>query len=120
MLAQSIILGSVAAITSATTIDIQVSDIQASLVFTPATTKASVGDVVTFHFFPKNHDVTQSSFDKPCAPLADGFFSGFVPTASGEANKTFSITVKDSNPIWFYCSQSKHCNNGMVGVINPP
>jgi plastocyanin len=120
MLAQSIILGSLAAIASAANLNVQVSDDKSTLVFTPPTTEASVGDVVTFHFYPKNHDVVQGSLEKPCAPLAGGFFSGFIPSAAGEANKTFSVTVKDDKPIWFYCSQGKHCNNGMAGVINPP
>lgn len=37
----------------------------------------------------------------------------------------FVITINDTNPIWFYCSQGvpavyTHCAYGMVGVINPP
>ncbi|KAL8801805.1 MAG: hypothetical protein Q9182_004212 [Xanthomendoza sp. 2 TL-2023] len=28
--------------------------------------------------------------------------------------------VNDTKPIWYYCSQGDHCQNGMVGVINPP
>ena len=33
---------------------------------------------------------------------------------------TFTIKVKNTKPIWFYCSQGKHCQSGMVGVINAP
>jgi plastocyanin len=120
MLAQSIILSSMAAIASAATVKVQVSDASSTLAFTPNSIKASVGDVVEFTFFPKNHTVAQSSFGSPCSPLAGGFFSGYVPSAAGASNKTFSVTVKDTKPIWYYCSQSKHCNSGMVGVINPP
>jgi len=32
---------------------------------------------------------------------------------------TFTIEVNDTKPIWFYCSQGKHCQSGMVGAINP-
>ena len=71
----------------------------------------------------QNHSVTQSSFDDPCHPLAGGFFSGFVPTnGSPSSNTTFTITVNDNTPIWFYCSQpnGNHCQAGMVGSINAP
>lgn len=33
---------------------------------------------------------------------------------------TFTIAVEDAKPIWFYCSQGRHCQSGMVGVVNPP
>lgn len=32
----------------------------------------------------------------------------------------FSVLVKDTNPVWFYCATGKHCQAGMAGVINPP
>lgn len=32
----------------------------------------------------------------------------------------FSVLVKDTNPIWFYCATAKHCQSGMSGVINAP
>jgi plastocyanin len=120
MWSQTLLLSYFAAIASTATVSIQVSDNNATLKFTPNTTTAAVGDTVVFHFFPKNHDVVQGSLAAPCNPLANGFFSGFVPTAAGEANKTFAITVKDTQPIWYYCSQALHCKSGMVGVINPP
>jgi hypothetical protein len=33
----------------------------------------------------------------------------------------FSVTVNDTKPIFFYCSQTvaTHCQAGMVGVVNP-
>jgi hypothetical protein len=67
--------------------------------------------------------VTQSSFADPCHPLAGGFFSGFVPTTPQTLGATFTITVKDTKPIWFYCSQTGaggHCQKGMVGSVNAP
>lgn len=93
------------------------------LLYNPNNLTAAEGDTVTFHFWPKNHSVVQASFDKPCQPMANGFYSGFVPTSdtSALASTTFTYTVKNASaPIWFYCSQGKHCQNGMVGVINPP
>lgn len=94
------------------------------LTFSPSDIKASVGDVVEFHFFPKAHSVAQSSFDKPCEPLTNGtavgFFSGPVPVSSGESADVFTLEVKDANPRWFYCATGTHCQSGMVGVINAP
>jgi plastocyanin len=120
MLSQTLLLSSIAAIASAAIFNVQVADNNITLKFTPNTTIAAVGDTVVFHFFPKKHDVVQGSLEAPCNPLAGGFFSGFMPTAAGESNKTFAITVKDAEPIWYYCSQALHCKFGMVGVINPP
>jgi hypothetical protein len=77
----------------------------------------------------QNHSVVQSTFDNPCVPIAnimanktDAFFSGFMPTnASLGASTnvlTYTIRVSDTKPVWFYCSQAKHCQAGMVGAIN--
>lgn len=52
----------------------------------------------------------------------DAFFSGFMPTTAAENSTsqrlTYTIRVPDEKPIWFYCSQGKHCQAGMVGAIN--
>ncbi|KAF3765717.1 hypothetical protein M406DRAFT_289940 [Cryphonectria parasitica EP155] len=93
------------------------------LIFDPDNVVAEVGDIVEWHFLPKNHSVAQSSFAKPCVPDADlyePFFSGFQPTASGQAPDVFQIVVEDTDPIWYYCAQTTgdHCQNGMAGVIN--
>ena len=37
---------------------------------------AAPGDTVSFKFHPKNHTVTQSSFDAPCTPLYGGVDTG--------------------------------------------
>ncbi|KAF4951550.1 hypothetical protein FSARC_12881 [Fusarium sarcochroum] len=85
---------------------------------------AKVGDIVEWHFLPKNHSIAQSSFGEPCQPLADGtgFFAGFnFFTEEGQADDVFQIVIEDdSKPIWYYCPQQNgdHCQNGMVGVIN--
>lgn len=91
--------------------------------FEPQNVVAEIGDYVEFHFLPKNHTVTQSSFDRPCEPLSGGIFSGFnFPTATGEAPNVFSFQVKTKEPFWYYCSQinGNHCQKGMSGVINQP
>ncbi|KAF2011642.1 hypothetical protein BU24DRAFT_426727 [Aaosphaeria arxii CBS 175.79] len=92
--------------------------------FEPENVVAEVGDLVTFHFQAKNHTVVQSSFDKPCEPLAGGagFFSGFnFPTQPNTENlNVFTIQITNKDPIWYYCSQTvgDHCQKGMSGVIN--
>ncbi|KAK5116269.1 hypothetical protein LTR85_009241 [Meristemomyces frigidus] len=45
-----------------------------------------------------------------------------MPVSNGTGSEVFVITITDTNPIWFYCSQNiyTHCQSGMVGVINPP
>ncbi|KAJ4299681.1 hypothetical protein N0V90_004927 [Kalmusia sp. IMI 367209] len=96
------------------------------LVFTPDTVHAKTGEEIVFEFFPKNHAVVQADFNNPCNPSADGkaIFSGFIPSAVGRANKTFTIKIEDdTKPIWLYCPQNQpkpHCAAGMVAVINPP
>ncbi|KAI9820552.1 MAG: hypothetical protein M1832_003743 [Thelocarpon impressellum] len=106
---------------------VRVSNKDAKLFYEPAEVKANVGDMVQYQFYPKNHSVVQSSFDAPCVPLSkstpgsQGFYSGFMPvSANASTTPTYTIQVKDTKPIWFYCSQAKHCQGGMVGVINPP
>lgn len=91
--------------------------------FEPENVVAEPGDLMEFHFLPKNHTIVQSSYDKPCEPLAGGagIFSGFsFNTTAGEAPNVFSFMVQDRNPLWYYCSQTvgNHCQSGMSGVIN--
>ncbi|KAF2657626.1 Cupredoxin [Lophiostoma macrostomum CBS 122681] len=100
-------------------------------IFSPDNIVANAGDLVQFQFNPKNHSVVQSTFDQPCVPIqnvmpnkTDAFFSGFKPsnlTAIQAGNVlTYTIRVMDAKPIWFYCSQAKHCQAGMVGAVNAP
>jgi len=120
MLASNLLVSSLVAYAAAKNINIAVSNATAANIMIPASVTADKGDTVTFHFFPRNHDVIQGSLEKPCQPLAGGFNSGFIPSAAGEANSSFIINIADTNPIWYYCSQATHCNLGMAGVINPP
>lgn len=91
------------------------------LSFSPNNVTAAVGDKIQFEFFAPEHSVAQSSFSSPCTPLnGTGFFSGLVTTSSGQNTNVFTVTINDTNPIWFYCSVPTHCQSGMAGVINPP
>jgi len=92
------------------------------LQYSPNVTTAAMGDTVVFHFWPGPHDVVQGDYNNPCNPLTDAFYSGFISPSgtSGEADKVFTITINSTDPIWIYCSETAHCQNGMVAVINPP
>ncbi|MCJ1310843.1 hypothetical protein MMC25_004510 [Agyrium rufum] len=106
---------------AATTLTVSVGD-NKKLRFNPEVLYADVGSTVEFVYYPMNHSVVQGAFDSPCAPLSGGagFYSGYVPSAAGEASTAFVINITDKSPIYYYCSQAKHCQAGMVGVINPP
>ncbi|EIW62264.1 uncharacterized protein TRAVEDRAFT_115280, partial [Trametes versicolor FP-101664 SS1] len=103
---------------------------RAKLAFTPSSVHATKGSIITFVFdgIPGNHTVAQSSFAKPCEPLAGGFDTGFifvpVNTDPAASLPTFNLIIEDdTKPIWFYCAQlspKPHCMDGMVGAINAP
>ncbi|KAH0538438.1 hypothetical protein FGG08_004986 [Glutinoglossum americanum] len=103
---------------------VKVGSPEGNTVFEPDNLQVPAGSLVQFQFWPKNHSVVRSSFDQPCVPIeqstpgSHGFFSGFMPIQ--QSLGIFTIMVNDTKPIWFYCSQAKHCQNGMVGVINAP
>ncbi|KAF3391104.1 hypothetical protein DPV78_011071 [Talaromyces pinophilus] len=105
--------------TSAT--EVQTVTVGASgLTFSPDTLTVSPGGKVEFHFQP-GHSVTQASFANPCHPLSDtSISSGIVSGSNGGSSSIFTVTINDTNPIWYYCGQPGHCQAGMVGVINPP
>jgi plastocyanin len=87
--------------------------------FDPDTINIPIGGVVEFHFYPGDHSVVQAAFNNPCHPLSDtSFFSGDMADAN-DGKPVWSLTVNDTDPIWFYCGQVGHCQAGMVGVINP-
>ncbi|KAE9981364.1 hypothetical protein EG328_011714 [Venturia inaequalis] len=116
------------------------------LTFSPTSVTAAVGDTVQFMFVSQNHTVTSGNPNAGCTP--NGVFnSGFVPApggaaaaapaAKGKNNKmirgenaiyldpraaalpSFSVQIKDTQPITVYCAQAQHCQVGMVMVINP-
>ncbi|KAI0831729.1 hypothetical protein BC628DRAFT_1415240 [Trametes gibbosa] len=91
------------------------------LKYDPQFVNADPGDEIIFVFKQKNHTVTQSSLNSPCASIQDGFDSGFVPVAD-DVTDGFPVAqfqVKDTNPVWVYCRQVNHCQQGMVFAINP-
>ncbi|GAA6004541.1 hypothetical protein JCM10207_000925 [Rhodosporidiobolus poonsookiae] len=102
--------------------------------FTPANFTAAQGDTVTFVWVPlgqggtgTNHSVTQSSFAAPCEPLINastderGFDSGYQAVAAGTSDApAWTLEITSTSPIWFYCAQANHCEQGMVGAINAP
>ena len=110
-----------AATASAATISISVGQ-DGALAFAPNTTTAAIGDTLEFHFYSGSgpHSVVLGSYASPCLPAsASSFFSGYI-TGTSTGNDTFSVSVTSTAPMWIYCSAKQHCQNGMVGVINPP
>ncbi|KAE9395852.1 hypothetical protein BT96DRAFT_942156 [Gymnopus androsaceus JB14] len=104
------------------TIDVTVGALNGTVIaYTPSYVNASVGDVVRFTFQQKNHTVTQSSFSSPCSPLAGGFDSGFVPVEANATSgfQTAELTIQNTDPVWVYCRQTGHCEDGMVFAVNP-
>jgi len=104
---------------------VRVGSSNGTLAYFPNNLKAAVGDMIQFQFAPANHTVTQSTFDQPCAPInmfnknVTGFYSGFMPvSASSTTTPTYTIMVQNTTPMWIYCSQGKHCQNGMTMVVN--
>lgn len=106
---------------------VTVSTANNSLVYTPDNIKANAGEMVQFQFVAGNHTVTQSTFDQPCTPISTiqtnvtGFHSGYQPAAASKETgmiPTYTVMINDSKPIWLYCAQGKHCQSGMVMVIN--
>jgi plastocyanin len=50
--------------------------------------------------------------------VANSFRS--IPVAANETDFPLAqLTVKDTNPIWVYCRQTGHCEQGMVFAVNP-
>ncbi|KAL1600202.1 hypothetical protein SLS59_005825 [Nothophoma quercina] len=109
--------------------------------FTPNSVTAQPGDMVAFNFVAQNHSVASSTANNPCQPEKNAIFSDFQPIPGnpngspnggngGGKNKNnnrqagntpmFMVPITDTDPIYIYCSQAQHCQQGMVMVINPP
>ncbi|PKS11775.1 hypothetical protein jhhlp_001068 [Lomentospora prolificans] len=95
--------------------------------FSPDKVTAPIGSMVQFQFMGGNHTVTQSTFDDACTPIsainasAVGVSTGFVPAMNAMQTgqiPVYSIMINDTRPIWLYCAQGRHCQSGMVMVIN--
>lgn len=97
-----------------------------TLTFSPNNIRVNPGEFVQFQFLSGNHTVTQSNFDAPCQPISmhtnvTGFHSGFQPAAASAGMgmiPTYTVQINSTNPVWLYCVQGRHCENGMVMVIN--
>jgi plastocyanin len=90
-----------------------------SLVFTPNNVQANPGDVLQFQFAARNHTVTQSTEMAPCTPMTGGLHSGFIPFNNATtAVGTFNVPVTSSDPMFLYCAQATHCQEGMVMTVN--
>ncbi|KAG4428697.1 hypothetical protein IFR05_015819 [Cadophora sp. M221] len=99
-------------------IDVKVGN--GGLTFEPDSFSAKEGDSVRFQFFSGfgSHSVVLGSFDAPCQPASNGFFSGII-SGNQAGDHTFTLNVTSTSPTWFYCSVSSHCQSGMAGVMNP-
>jgi len=96
-----------------------------SLSYSPSNITAVKGDTVSFEFVTKNHTVTQSTFAAPCTQLVNattgavGINSGYMPVnASATMVPSWTFQVLDDTPLWFFCLQGSHCQQGMVFSIN--
>lgn len=91
------------------------------LQYNPSSVNANVGDVIQFHFQQKNHTATQSTFESPCSLAPNGFDSGFVPVADSVTSgfPIAQLPITGTNPVWVYCRQANHCQQGMVFAVNP-
>ncbi|KAG7092602.1 hypothetical protein E1B28_008945 [Marasmius oreades] len=79
-------------------------------------------DVLQFNFVSNNHSVVQSTFTDPCTQKENGINSGFQNIEDPNKPFVWNVTVNDTTPLWFFCSQTipkSHCTNGMVLAINP-
>lgn len=39
-------------------------------------------------------------------------------SSANQQENVFRVTVNATTPLWYYCSQGKHCQAGMVGAVN--
>ncbi|KAG0705291.1 hypothetical protein DFH29DRAFT_907135 [Suillus ampliporus] len=90
--------------------------------YDPQFVNANPGDIVVFTFKQANHTATQSTLPQPCVEMSNGFDSGYMPVSASNTDGPFpaaQYTVLDTNPVWVYCKQGNHCQQGMVFAINP-
>ncbi|SPO07232.1 uncharacterized protein DNG_09926 [Cephalotrichum gorgonifer] len=92
--------------------------------FVPNTVNAKVGDTIQFQFSSGNHTVTQSAPDLACQPLQatvpGALHSGHIPFQAGQTTVgTFTMTVRNTAPMFLYCATGPHCQLGQVMVVNP-
>ncbi|KAJ6192082.1 hypothetical protein J3E72DRAFT_204757 [Bipolaris maydis] len=74
----------------------------------------SVGDVITFEFYPPDHSVARAEFGSACVP--------YEYTGRDRTGKItyWNLTINSTEPIFYYCAAPDSCKGKqMVGVINP-
>jgi plastocyanin len=90
-------------------------------------TNVSVGDTVTFEFYPPDHSVVQAEYGSACVPYSyadkdhegKGFWTETQWVKTNADVTYYNITVNDTAPIFFYCAAPKSCTDKlMVGAIN--
>jgi len=120
------ILGVASAATYTVIVGITETDGYQGLGFDPSAILPQAGDAIEFTFqlpdYIKNpasvqHTVTQSTFENPCTPKDGGFDTGIQ--ISGGTGPSFTLTVNDTQPLWFYSYANQDCNAGMVLAVNP-
>ncbi|KAJ5047740.1 hypothetical protein J3E72DRAFT_204375 [Bipolaris maydis] len=95
--------------------------------FEPAElTNVSVGDVVTFEFYPPDHSVARAEFGSACVPYEYtgkdriGFWSGTQWVKTHNDITHWNLTINSTEPIFYYCAAPDSCKGKqMIGVINP-
>ena len=113
-----------AGLVAAQNITVEVGKDQA-LTFSPNVIVADIGQVVEFKFMRGSHSVTQATFNDPCtqawidAEGVPGLDSGYQDVEATKAVSIVAVTITSKKPLWLFCNR-KHCNAGMVMVINPP
>ncbi|OAL42652.1 hypothetical protein IQ07DRAFT_525759 [Pyrenochaeta sp. DS3sAY3a] len=95
--------------------------------FEPAElTNVSVGDIITFEFYPPDHSVARAEYGSACVPYEytgkdkAGFWSEtqWVETTSDITH--WNLTINSTEPIFYYCAAPSSCmGKQMVGAINP-
>lgn len=88
--------------------------------FRPSSVTAARGTILQFDFLSLNHTLTQSDLFDPCYTNG-GFDSGFHQFNPGNISGRYIVEYKvtDRFPRWFFCSQTAHCQSGMVFSLNP-
>ncbi|KAF9728601.1 extracellular serine-rich protein [Paraphaeosphaeria minitans] len=86
----------------------------------------SVGDIVTYEFYPLDHSVARAEYGSACVPYEYtgkdriGFWSKtqWVETANDITH--WNLTINSTEPIFYYCAAPDSCKRKlMVGAINP-
>lgn len=89
---------------SGTTHTVIVAPTQGVLRFVPFSVNASAGDTILYEWHANNHTVTKGSELEICNETST------APFATGEHDLgfTFTETVNDTNPVFFFCSTPGH------------